>query len=317
MKHEPIYRPHLLIALLTALVLSLSACQPATAPERGDEGRFLVIVSILPQAYFVERIGGDAVSVNVMVGPGEEPHTYEPKPDQMRALSDSQLFFTIGTEYEAAWLPRFRDVNPTMTFVDSAAGIQRLPLTDPHQHDDHPEDEKTQPDDSEAASDEYGLDPHVWLAPANGKIVARNILNALVTHMPDRGEYFQTNYDSLINDIDRLDARIAALLEDLDQRAFMVFHPAWGYFADQYTLEQIPVQLGGQEPSASEMADLIAIAQSENIRVIFIQPTFSTANATAIAQEINAEIAVVDPLAHDWLENLERVAAAFADALQK
>jgi zinc transport system substrate-binding protein len=312
-KHKPIYHPHLLIAILTVLMLTLSACQPATAPQHGDEDRSLVTVSILPQAYFVARIGGDAVSVNVMVGPGEEPHTYEPKPDQMRALSDSQLFFTIGTEYEAAWLPRFRDVNPKMTIVDSATGIQRLP----DQHDDHHEDQEAHPDESEVASDEQGLDPHVWLSPANGKIIAQNILNALVTHMPEREAYFQMNYDSLINDIDQLDGSITALLADLDQRAFMVFHPAWGYFANQYNLEQIPVQIGGQEPSASEMADLIAIAQSEQIRVIFIQPTFNTANAAAIAQEINAEIAVVDPLADDWLENLERVAAAFADALQK
>lgn len=312
-QYKPIYRHHLLIAILTALMLILSACQPATTPAARDENRLLVTVSVLPQAYFVERIGGDAVSVNVMVGPGEEPHTYEPKPEQMRALSDSQLFFTIGTEYEAAWLPRFRDVNPAMTFVDSAAGIQRLP----DQHNDHHEDQEAHPEESQVVSDEQGLDPHVWLAPANGKIIARNILDALKSHMPDREDDFQTNYDSLINDIDQLDGRITALLADLDQRAFMVFHPAWGYFANQYNLEQIPVQIGGQEPSASEMADLIAIAQSENIRVIFIQPTFNTANAAAIAQEINAEIAVVDPLASDWLENLERVAAAFADALQK
>ena len=125
----------------------------------------------------------------------------------------------------------------------------------------------------------------------------------------------QSNYEALIAEIEALDAQIEALLAGVTGRAFMVFHPAWGYFADQYGLEQVPVQVGGQEPSASDMAELIAIAREENIRVIFIQPTFSTANAQAIAQEINAEIAIADPLARDWLENLERVADAFAAAL--
>ena len=290
--------------LITVVGMMLSACKSDPISESSKDSQLLVTVSILPQAYFVQRIGAEAVSVNTMVGPGEEPHTYEPKPEQMRVLSDSQLFFTIGTEYEEAWLPRFRDVNPELVFIDSAAGIQRIALADPHQHDDHPEDEE-----------EHGLDPHVWLAPANGKIIAENILNALVTHAPEHAAEFRSNYAALIADIDALETSIQSTFANLEQRAFMVFHPAWGYFADQYNLEQIPVQVGGQEPSATEMANLITIAQSENIQVIFIQPTFSTANAAAIAQEINAEVVVVDPLARDWLANLELVAKAFAAAL--
>ena len=298
------------LILLAFLAILLAACQPKPSNSAIDETPLLVTVSILPQAYFVERIGGERVSVNVMVGPGEDPHTYEPKPEQMRALSNSQLFFTIGTEYEAAWLPRLRDVNPEMSFIDSAAGIQRIPLADPHHHDDddHPEDETDH-------ADENGLDPHVWLAPANGKVIASNILTALTAHAPEYAESFQTNYTALTADIDALDARIGSLLAGVEGRAFMVFHPAWGYFADQYNLEQIPVEVGGQEPSASDMAALIATAREENIRVIFIQPSFSTANAQAIAQEINAEVAVVDPLARDWLENLVLVAEAFSSAL--
>lgn len=298
------------LTLLAVLAMLLAACQPGPTNRAMDEATLLVTVSILPQAYFVERIAGEAVSVNVMVGPGEDPHTYEPKPEQMRALTNSQLFFTIGTEYEAAWLPRLREVNPALTFIDSAAGIQRIPLTDPHHHDDddHPEDEAEH-------ANENGLDPHVWLAPENGKVIARNILTALTAHAPEHSEAFQANFAALTADINALDARIESLLKGFEGQGFMVFHPAWGYFADQYNLEQIPVEVGGQEPSASDMAALIATAREENIRVIFIQPAFSTANAQAIAQEINAEIAVVDPLARDWLENLETAAAAFASAL--
>ncbi|HOE70207.1 MAG TPA: zinc ABC transporter substrate-binding protein [Brevefilum sp.] len=298
------------LALLS--ILFLVACQPE--PDQGpvDDGRLQVTVSILPQAYFVERIGGDFVAVNVMVGPGEDPHTYEPKPDQMRALSHSQLFFTIGTEYEDAWMPRLREANPEITFVDSAAGIQRIPLTSPH---DHP-DQETDPEKTNH-SGEKGLDPHVWLAPANGKIIASNIFKALQALQPEHADAFQSNYDALLADIMALDEKIEGLLSGNMGNAFVVFHPAWGYFANQYKLEQIPVQVGGQEPSASDLAALISTSRQKNIRAIFIQPTYSTAIAQAIAAEINAEIAIVDPLAHDWLTNLEGVAEAFAAALEK
>lgn len=293
----------LLIILLAGLSLILTACQPTAQKATKKDDALLVTVSVIPQAYFVERIGGDAVSVNFMVGPGEEAHTYEPKPEQMKALNDSQVFFSIGIEYEETWLPRFMDINPDLLFVDSAEGVQRIGTSETHPHLDEDENHTE------------GLDPHIWLAPDNAKIIATNILNALIDLAPDQAEAFQVNYDVLITDIDTLDAQIIATIAGLEQRTFMVFHPAWGYFANQYDLEQIAVQVGGQDPSASELAELVKIAREKNIQVVFVQPTFSTIKAQAIAQEINAEVTVVDPLARDWLGNLEIVAQAFASAL--
>jgi len=305
------------LALLMALVMLLAACQPGPDRAADDEPRMLVTVSILPQAYFVERIGGERVSVNVMVGAGEDPHTYEPKPEQMRALSGSQLFFTIGTEYEAAWLPRLREVNPEMTFVDSAEGIKRIMETVSHTHDDD-EDHLDEADDHED-DDEHtdGLDPHVWLSPRNGMLIAENIYNALVAASPTDVALFTANYKALIAEIEDLDQRISETLSGVTQRKFMIYHPAWGYFARDYNLTQLPIQIGGTDPSPSELAALIDQAREENIRVIFVQPAFSAANARAVAAEINGEVATVDPLARDWLENLETVAAAFAAALGK
>lgn len=285
----------ILIILIAALSL-LSACNPASQTSDQGNGALSVTVSILPQAYFVERIGGEKVSVNVMVGPGEEAHTYEPKPEQMKTLSNSAVFFSIGVEYEDTWIPRFQDINPEMMIIDSAEGIQRIQETGAH--------------GSEA-------DPHVWLAPDNGKIIAENILDALMTLLPEDTQYLTQNYIDLINDIDQLDAGIGETLSTLENRTFMVFHPAWGYFAEQYNLEQIPVQVGGQDPSPAEMVELINIAQEEGIRVIFIQPTFSTASVEALSNELDAEIVLVDPLARDWLKNLKSVADAFAAALRQ
>lgn len=266
----------------------------------------MITVSILPQAYFVERIGGEMVAVNVMVGPGEEAHTYEPKPEQMKMLSESQVFFSIGVEYEESWMPRFEEINPEMIIVDSAAGIERIPMISEHSHADEA-----------GHTDEARMDPHVWLSPENGKIIARNILFTLQELAPEQETSFQENYNVLIADIEALEGRINTILSNLEQRTFMVFHPAWDYFADQYNLEQISVQVGGQDPSASELAELVETARQEDVRVIFVQPSFSITGAQAVADEINGEVAVVDPLAKDWLVNLASAAEAFAAAMGK
>ena len=362
-------RTILLITLLFALSLVAGACapQPVTEePEAAADMPLQVTVSILPQAYFVERIAGDLVSVNVMVGPGDDAHTYEPKPDQMIALSESALFFSIGIEYEDAWLTRFVETNPDMEIVDSSEGIERIMETIPHthdhdedhahegehhhdedddhgHHDDHDHDEDDDhghhddhdhdEDDDHGHHDDHdhdedddhghhhdhdhelGLDPHVWLTPANGEIIARNIYQALVSISPENEAIFSANLESFVEEIQALDSRITETLSGAIRRSFMVYHPAWGYFADAYGLTQLPIQAGGTDPSASELAALIDEALEEDITVIFVQPQFSEANATAIAQEINGEVIQIDPLAFDWLANLESVADAFARAL--
>jgi len=316
------------ITAFLSLGLFFTACQSPNQNQITDEGP-LVTVSILPQVFFVERIADDSLRVNVMVSPGDEPHTYEPTPEQMRQLSNSQVFFSIGVEYEENWIPRFKDVNPNLTIVDSASGIERIPMGDHHHHHDE-EDHDHEADGEDLHQDENGedhhhdheeegenLDPHVWLSPENGKIIASNVLESLIALIPEKESDLQENYNELIAEIDTLDAAIEASLSGLPQRTFMVFHPAWGYFAEQYDLEQIPVQVGGQEPSPSELTKLIDLAREEEIRVIFIQPGFDSTSVEAIAEEIDAQIAEVDPLARNWLENLNTVSETFAAALGK
>ena len=300
-----------LMIVLSIFVLLLTSCQSATPTQTTDPETIQVTVSIVPLAYFVERIGGDLVSTNIMVLPGESPHSYEPTADQMKALSDSDVFFSIGVEYEATWLPRFEEINPDLLVVDSSEGILRIAMTEEHEHEGETEEEHAGEEEHEE-----GLDPHVWLSPANGKIIAANILAALTDLDPAHADTYQTNAASLIADIDQVDTSIKETLANLEQTTFMVFHPAWGYFAHDYGLEQIPVEVEGQEPSASELAGFVETAREHNIKVIFVQPSLSTEDAQAIAQEIDGEIAFINPLAADWLANLQSVAEAFAAVLK-
>ena len=306
--------PLILLALMALVVAPiLGACQSAATPIADRSGQANLTVSILPLAYFAERIGGDWVSVNVMVGPGEEPHTYEPTPEQMKAISEAAVFFSIGVEYEDVWLPRLAETNPNMAIIDASNGIERIPVPTAVA------EVGQQTNAAESANDDHAgeLDPHVWLSPENGKIIAKNILNGLIGIDPGHETAFRSNYEALIADIDALDAQIRETLAGDANRTFMVFHPAWGYFAQQYNLQQIAVQVGGQDPSASELAQLVDLAREKGISVIFVSPAINAASAEALAKEIGGTVAMVDPLAEDWLQNLNEVATAFSKSFGK
>lgn len=286
--------PRLALLPLVALVAVACAAPPSAAPGAGDG--LQVTVSVLPLRYLVERIGGGHVVANVMVGPGDEPHSYEPKPEQLRALSRSVAYLTAGVEFEDVWMDRIADANRSMEIVDTTAGVDLLPLEG---HGDH----------------EGEMDPHVWVSPRRARILAENIRDALARLDPAHAEEYGANLAALLADIDALAEEMDAALGGARGRRFLVFHPAWGYLADDYGLVQVAVEVGGQEPSAAEMAALLNTAREESIRVVFAQPNLSTRAAETIAAEIGGRVVLVDPLAEDWLANLREVTASLAEAL--
>jgi len=298
----------LTLALLTVFIISC-APQAATLPvDDGANAPINITVSILPQKYLVERVGGSHVKVNAMVVEGASPHTYEPKPEQMRELANSAAYFIIGVEYENTWLDRIQDANPDMQIVDMSEGIERIPMVEHHHEGEEQEGDEEH--------EESGLDPHVWTSPRLVKLMANNILAALVKLDPDHQIDFEQNMQVLNADIDQLDESIKSTLEGSTDRSFIVFHPAWGYFAQDYNLRQIPIEVEGQEPSPQELVNIINEAKAEHSKVVFAQPGISTKTADTIAQEINGEVVLINPLEENWLENLQKVAEAFASALK-
>ncbi len=283
------------ISLFFCLIFCV-ACNSSFSPQANGE-KLEIIVSIPPQKYFTQRIGGDRTNVNVMVRPGMDPHTYEPTPAQMKSLSQAQLYFSIGVEFEDVWLPRFQDANPKLKFVDSSAGVERIAMAT-----------------NENQTGE--LDPHIWLSPTNVRIIAKNIADALCQSDPQNSALYQNNLKLLLADIDKVDKDIHTVLDPLSNRKFITLHPAWGYFARDYNLEQIAIEVGGNEPSAAEMANLIEIAKKENIHIILAQPEFNTTAAETIAQEIDGKVVFLSPLEENWLENMEKVAHALAGEMQ-
>ena len=262
-----------------------------------------VTVSIIPQKYFVEQIAKDLVKVNVMVGVGASPHTYEPKPAQMKMLSSSDAYFSIGDGFEKAWLPKFKSSNPKMLMIDSIKGVEKIAMAEHHHeakkggHEKHEEQE--------------ALDPHVWLDPILVKIQAKNILDALCTLYPLHVKAFEENYQAFISSIDALDLTINDTLKEVKNRSFIVFHPSFGYFAARYHLEQIPVEVSGKEVKPSELASIIKEAKEEGAKVVFVSPQFSQKSAQIIAKEIGGKILTIDPLSEKWHENILNIAKIF------
>jgi zinc transport system substrate-binding protein len=246
-----------------------------------------------------------------MVLPGSSPATYEPKPEQLAALSQADAYVSIGVPFEQAWLDRIASANSEMLIVDTTAGVERMPMRAHH----HPGEEKEHKEEEPHEGEPENPDPHVWLSPALVKIQVQTIYEALVELDPAHQDAYKANLDSFIADVDVLDADLRETLEGVKSKQFMVFHPAWGYFARDYGLEMIPIEVGGQEPSAAELAALITEAQEGDIQVIFAQPEFSTRDAKTIADEIGGEVLLISPLAPDWLDNLHRVADTFAEVL--
>ncbi len=261
----------------------------------------MVSVSILPQKYFVEQIAGNLLQINVLVPPGSSPHNYSVLPSQMKDLAKSKVWLQIGLlTFEDAWKEKFATINKDLTIVNCSEGIKPIAGNECEEEGhDH------------AHSDAF--DPHVWLAPAEVRIIAQNTLGALKTAFPEHASAFDENYIRFIQKIDSLSAQIEQKLAPLQNRNVLIFHPALAYFARQFKLEQISLEMDGKEPSPKHMKDIVDRAHQQNIHVIFIQKEFDRSFAQQMAREINGEVMVIDPLDYNWekqmLDITEKTAA--------
>lgn len=272
------------------------------------------VVSILPQKTFLEKLGGEHVDVALMVLPGSSPHNYEPKPSQMRDVAKANLYFSIGIEFEEVWLSKFGSQNPKMKIVDSTDGIERMEI-EKHSHKESKEDHhhKHAHHNHDHHEHDHGThDPHVWVSPANVKIIAKNMAKALIEEDSKNRAYYEKNLDSFLKEIEALDKRLKEMLEPLKESKFMVFHPSWGYFARDYGLIQLAIEADGKEPKPKELANLIKEAKSEGVKAVFTAPEFSDKAAKTIAKEVGVPVVALSPLNPKWAQNLLELATNIA-----
>ncbi len=288
------------VALLVALLIFSSGCSSEHTPD----DKIHVLVSILPHKYFVEQIAGDLVEVLVLIPPGTSPHAYDPTARQMRNISKADLYFYNGyLTFEQQLLPSLRGNNPDIRTVMLTRGVELIAghecNHDDHDHHHHHHD---------------GIDPHTWLSVRNARIKGLNILQALTEKYPEHIDVFMENFADFEEKLMDLDDEISEMMALLTGRTFMIYHPALGYFAHDYLLEQLSIEHDGKEPSPSQLRTSIDDARQAGVKVVFVQQEFDSENARLVAGELGAKVIQLDPLAENWRQNMLHIAEAIQAA---
>lgn len=264
-----------------------------------ESNKKIITVSVPPFKYFIEAIGGTDYDVNIMVPAGANPHIYEPVPGQINALRKSVAFISDGyLGFEMTWMDRFYEANRKMKRLSLGDNIDLIKTTGGHENG-HIE----------------GADPHFWVSPKCAKIIALSVKNLLCELKPDTREVYEHNYSKLIETISAIDKKAQELFSGFQGRSFMIFHPTLGYLARDYGLIQIAVENEGKEPTPSTFKNLIDLARSEKIKVIFVQREYDTKNASAIATETGAALEAIDPLSENWSAEMLKIIDAIHKSL--
>ncbi|MCF7953350.1 MAG: zinc ABC transporter substrate-binding protein [Spirochaetales bacterium] len=306
------------ISIIILLVLGLSAgCSGAAektseeststaaqreTPVNPEKPALTVAVSILPQKYLLDQIVSDDVEVVVMVPPGKSPATYEPSPKQIQSLSNASLFFAIGVPFEEAFISILERSLPEMAIVHTDQNIEKRRFTTAHDHaeDDHADDDH---------ADESGaVDPHVWMSPILAQHIAEVMTEEIISLLPQHKEALRNSLEELKQELTEIDAELAELLEPYKGEHMLVYHPAFGYFADRYGLKQEAIETGGNEPSPKQLEQIISFAQDEGIEILFVQPEFNQKSARTAAEAVGGVVVPVSSLQYEYIENLHYIA---------
>jgi zinc transport system substrate-binding protein len=290
-----------LILFLTSAAVVVSVSAGIAAPTKPSKP--LVAVSIIPQAAFVQRIAADRVEVITLVGAGQSPHAYEPTPRQMSDLSRAAIWFANGVDFERGLEPKIRSLYPSLKIVNTTQKVRFRRLEEPrHKEEGHKHEES-------------GTDLHTWLGRDAVKVQCESIRDALAALDPDGAAEYGKNFERFSADIDRLFDKLVNELKPLRGKTVYVYHPAFGYFLDEFGIVQEAVETGGKEPTQKGLAKVAARAKKDGAKVIFVQAQFPTAAAATLAKAMGGVVQPLDALAPDWLANMERMGAALKKAV--
>ncbi|MEG1838752.1 MAG: zinc ABC transporter substrate-binding protein [Bacteroidaceae bacterium] len=280
------------LILLLLVIVSIVAC---TNHKKTNER--IITVTIEPLRYFTEQIAGDKFKVISMVPKGSNPETYDPTPQQLVSLNNSEAYFRIGyIGFEITWLDKLLSNVPQMKTFDTSKGIELIYGHHHHEETDH-------------HHTHLGVEPHVWNSPQNALLIAANIKTALINLDSVNETYYTQRYDKLVKEICLVDQQVEEILHDADS-SFMIYHPALSYFARDYGLRQISIEAEGKEPSPLQLKTLIDLSRQKGVNVIFVQQEFDSRNAALIAKETKSNIIAINPLNYNWKQELLNISQA-------
>ena len=277
----------------------------------------LVSVSIPPQKYFVEKIAANTLDINVIIPASTDEHNFDFKPATMKKLEKSDIYFTIGLEFERVFADKFQSNFANLQVIDTGKDLRNLVTLHEHSKDDHDEhahgkDERHTHKHSNSHETHSEKDPHIWLDPILVKIQASTIAKALIAKYPQNKALYEANLAKFQAELDALNAEISALFEKSKNKKFIIYHPSLAYFAARYHLVQIPVEIEGKEPKTKDLQRLVSVAKKENIKTIFVQKGFSQNAAKSLAKELKASVVELNHLSDDYSKNLLEIAKKIA-----
>lgn len=290
-------RIHCWIYLLLAIV-GLSACQ-----GKKEGGTRTISVTIEPQRYFAEKIAGDLFQINCVTPAGQSPETYDPTPQQMVQISQSQAYFRIGEiGFEQAWMKNLQSQNPDMVVFDLSEGMELI------------KNEEEAHEEGEAHPHHHhgSVDPHIWTSISGARVIAQNTYQAFIKLDPENQEVYRAGYQRMIEEIDSTEAEMKQLLQPLAGTAFIIYHPALTYFAREFGLKQLCIELDGKEPSPAQLKQLLETATQSGAKVVFVQQEFDQKNAELIAKETGCRLVTINPLSYNWQDEMIRLATILA-----
>lgn len=294
--------------LLIILTLSIVGCKSqniddASKELKNKEDKITVAVSIVPQETFIKAVSGDLLDVITMIPPGNSPANYQPTPKEISKLSDSKIYFSIGVNAEKSnILNNMEDFNRDIKIVSLADEVSKV----------YPERNFLAEENHSHGEDknqhlEEGRDPHIWLSPKRVKVIVETIKKELIEIDPNNRKTYERNAEDYSKELDKIDAEIKDKLINLEQKSFIMYHPAFGYFAEDYGLKMFSIEEDGKDTTVQNLQKIIELAEKENIKYIFYQEEFDDRQAEIVAKEINGKAVKVSPLSPDYIENLRSI----------
>ena len=276
-------------ALFGILLVGLAACNQVPV-QKNEDSKIIVAVTIVPQETFIQEIAGDSVKVITMVPPGSSPETYEPTPQQMVEFSKASTYFAIGIAVEETKVLPHIGAIPV---VDLAAAVREV-----------------YPD---RMFDAEERDEHIWLSPKRAKVMVETMTEELIRLLPAKKEEFLKNRDSYLNKLSKVDEDLVEIFSKMSPKVFIVYHPAFGYIAEDYELEMVALEEEGKESTPQQLQSVVTLAKEQNIKAIFYQQEVDSRQATSFAAEIKGVAVQLSPLSADYIENLKVMASAIAE----
>lgn len=285
----------LIISIALSIVLSTSSLQAIEEDSRSHR----VLVSVAPHEFFVKKIAGDTVSIELMVPTGASAHTYEPTPRQVIQASKADIWFQVGEFFEAQASQAMKYHHPQMVFADLRQGLDLITAAE-------------EGGCSSCCRHGNCMDLHIWMSPKMAKIQAETIAHVLTKLYPEFQETYAISLHQFLKELDSLDADIAKMLASAKSKVIMVSHPAYAYFCRDYGLKQISIEFEGKDPTPQQLTRILQEARKSDIGVVFVQKQYSSKGAHLIAHELGAKVVMLDPYSGDYINSMREIARHFA-----